>query len=35
MDVESFLIDVTSKDIAQPLSLKQFACCLEKEEKLE
>ena len=35
MEVDSFLIDLTSKDVVQPLSLKPFASHLEKEQKLE
>ena len=34
MSVDSFLIDLTSKDVVQPLSLKQLVCSLEKKEKL-
>jgi DNA-binding Lrp family transcriptional regulator len=35
MDVESFLIDLGSKDVVQPLSLKPFADWLKKEKELE
>jgi DNA-binding Lrp family transcriptional regulator len=35
MDVESFLIDLSSKDMVQPLSLKPFANWLKKEKELE
>jgi DNA-binding Lrp family transcriptional regulator len=35
MDVESFLIDLSSKDVVQPLSLKPFADWLKKEKELD
>lgn len=35
MDVDTFLIDLSSKDVVQPLSLKPFAAWLKKEKELE
>jgi len=33
MDVESFLVSLTGKDVVQPLSLKPLADHLKKEEE--